>query len=136
MQAGLWGYINREGDIVIPPRYASARDFHEGLAEVEMERLWGYIDTEGRTVIQPSFRRTGEFVEGIAAASPRGHPDGFYGFINRHGEYAIFPQFGGVGRFRHRRCFVELVDEVAYIDPEGSVTWRGPYVDVGQISEL
>jgi len=134
--AGLWGYINQNGKYVISPQYVAARDFHQGMAEVEVGNLWGYIDHNGEIVVKLAFRRTSEFVEGVAAVAPHDHPNGHYGFINREGIYVIPPQYEMVGTFRHGLCFVELADEVAYVDHDGDVIWRGPYVDVGRISEL
>ncbi|MCP4520855.1 MAG: WG repeat-containing protein [Cytophagales bacterium] len=58
-----WGYINTEGEMVIPPVYTKARDFHDGKAMVCKESItkdgystlkskkWGVIDTEGGEVI-------------------------------------------------------------------------------------
>lgn len=33
-QGGLYGYINHEGEWIIPPRFSEVRPFHEGLARV------------------------------------------------------------------------------------------------------
>jgi hypothetical protein len=41
-----------------------------------------------------------------------------------------------VSVFRHGLCFVQLGQELAYIDHEGGAIWRGPYMDVGRISDL
>lgn len=55
-RGGLTGYIDRDGNEVIPPRYDSAGDFEKGLAKVHLtkaDRLAGrycYIDREGQTV--------------------------------------------------------------------------------------
>jgi hypothetical protein len=58
---GRWGYIDRAGEFLIPPRYAEAGSFREGLAEatpfvqglaavrVGTDRI-SYINTKGRTV--------------------------------------------------------------------------------------
>ena len=62
--AGIWGYINTEGEEIIKPQYIFAGDFKDGLAIVakgEWRKLgsvyepknirWGAIDTSGNTVI-------------------------------------------------------------------------------------
>jgi hypothetical protein len=51
----LWGFINPNGDLVIPHRYSSVDAFHEGLAEVEWEdeegeTHSGFIDRKGKRV--------------------------------------------------------------------------------------
>ena len=44
---GMYGYINRDTDEVIPLVYERANDFSDGLALVCQAGKWGYIDTEG-----------------------------------------------------------------------------------------
>ena len=70
----LYGYIDRTGKVVIPPRFAVACAFHEGLAAVQAkntgvqdkENSWGYIDKSGRFVIEPRFNDAREFRNGVA----------------------------------------------------------------------
>jgi hypothetical protein len=41
---GKYGYINEQGKIIIPPRFALIRNFAaNGLAAVRVEGKWGYI---------------------------------------------------------------------------------------------
>lgn len=44
---GIYGYINKVGDIVIKPKFNHAFWFEEGLAVVEIACKWGYIDNGG-----------------------------------------------------------------------------------------
>ena len=46
-----WGYIDRNGDEVIPCMYDSAEDFHEGLARVKRQDQVCLIDKNGREVL-------------------------------------------------------------------------------------
>lgn len=55
----LWGYIDRNGTVVIPPSFKNARDFSEGLAWVELKPTQGQfsgesalIDTKGNVVFR------------------------------------------------------------------------------------
>ncbi|MEW6447220.1 MAG: WG repeat-containing protein [Bacillota bacterium] len=54
----LWGYIDKNGNMVIGPRFESAGGFHSGLAEVGVDLVhggrWGYIDNTGKYVWYPS----------------------------------------------------------------------------------
>lgn len=61
-QKGLWGYIDKTGEIVIPYQYTTARPFREGLAAVD----GGYIDKSGNWVIPPIYRETTSFENGYA----------------------------------------------------------------------
>ena len=46
-QNGKYGFINTQGEIVIPCKYELATDFSEGLAVVKLNGKYGYVDEEG-----------------------------------------------------------------------------------------
>jgi len=81
----LYGYINREGEIVIQPKYYRATDFSDGLAIVEIDRLsdlWACINTNDEllfTVNADYFIRG--FSEGYANVDSK---DGYF-YIDRNG---------------------------------------------------
>ena len=47
---GKWGYINKDGKLIINPQYKSASWFFKGLAYVQTENEEGYIDKTGNFV--------------------------------------------------------------------------------------
>jgi len=70
---GKWGYIDRTGEIKIPPQFGYAKQFSEGLALVTlgegMKGRAGYIDAHGLFKITPKFAAlfSSPFKHGIAA---------------------------------------------------------------------
>lgn len=52
---GNFGFINQAGDMVIPPRFAEARTFSDGIASVVIGTKYSYIDIHGATVINKEF---------------------------------------------------------------------------------
>lgn len=60
------GYIDNNGNFVIPPRFDQAGDFTGELAPVRIGRRWGYINRAGEMVINPVYQGAGEFHEGLA----------------------------------------------------------------------
>ena len=50
-RGSLWGYVNAQGQAVVPPRYDGAFAFSQGRAAVNRGGRWGYIDLTGREVI-------------------------------------------------------------------------------------
>lgn len=92
---GLWGYKDKEGNVVIKPRYNVAYDFYkEGIALVADSEGWKYIDIHGIEIITP-------FMDG---ADPDAFRDGLsrfmekkkIGFFDKRGKIAIPPQFDKV----------------------------------------
>lgn len=61
---GKWGYINTDGDVVIPFEYDSALTFSEGLAAVEKNGKWGYIDINNNAIIPLEYIYATSMVDG------------------------------------------------------------------------
>ncbi|WP_175202898.1 WG repeat-containing protein, partial [Achromobacter ruhlandii] len=65
--AGTWGYVDKQGQMVIKPAFQEAESFQNGLAAVRQEGLWGYIDKRGNWAVKPRYARASGFnAEGTA----------------------------------------------------------------------
>lgn len=87
----LCGFMNHDGETVIPPNALFRDNFHNGLARIENENhRWGYADKNGETAIECQFEVAHNF-------SPQGYAavrlDGKWGIINKKGEFTAAPQF-------------------------------------------
>ena len=58
---GLWGFVDKDGKVVIPAQYEEARSFANGMAAVKVDGQWGFIDMEGNIVIEPQFSGAKDF---------------------------------------------------------------------------
>ena len=63
---GLYGFIDRSGAERIPPQFADAMPFSEGLAAVNAGGRWGFIDASGQLQIPAQFILAQAFSEGLA----------------------------------------------------------------------
>ena len=68
-----WGYADKDGKVVIQPKYSAAMPFSEGLATVCLqdgkygEKKWGFIDKTGKEVIPCTYKlQPGSFSDGFA----------------------------------------------------------------------
>lgn len=68
-----WGFIDREGNVVIPYQYEDALSFSDGVAAVEIGVTWNYISEKNNRVIEQEFLKAQPFHNGRAQA---GLPDG------------------------------------------------------------
>jgi len=84
---GKWGYLQKDGEIFINPRFEYADYFHEGYAVIKQDGKYGFIDAQGRETIHPSFMMAHAFREGYAIVEDTFF-DGMkqYAFINYKGE--------------------------------------------------
>ena len=58
---GLWGYIDKTGQMSIEPRFEEVQNFSQGLAAAQTSGKWGYIDKTGQWVISPQFSEASVF---------------------------------------------------------------------------
>ena len=114
-EAGKYGYINIDGDMVIPPKYANASHFSEGLAAVRLTDKFGFIDSKGHWHIPPIYDYATSFKDGQASVwlgrkgmliSPTGTtlpkkkyahfrvPDGFKIVKSKDGKFGVNNQNG------------------------------------------
>src|SRR5262249_11857980 len=96
---GMWGYINRNGEVVVAPGFRQALDFTEGLARVQAEKTLDYIDAQGKTVFTlPGGRPvdwTLPFSDGLAAFAVKEK----CGYFDRKGKIVVDPKYDDVNEF-------------------------------------
>ncbi|MGN0555175.1 MAG: WG repeat-containing protein, partial [Candidatus Fimenecus sp.] len=118
--AGIWGYVDENGNEVIPPQYIYAFDFTDGIALVckgkwtidkkwdsphnignywTEEELWGAIDRTGKEVIPFLFDSLEAFADTteVFSAHYGGWETGKWGVISRTGEWLVEPIFSDIG---------------------------------------
>jgi hypothetical protein len=87
---GKWGFINRQGEMVVPAVYQRVKSFRNGLAVVaNAKKKYGYIDKSGKVVIPFDYNDANEFESGLAPVK-KGKK---FGFINLKNEMVIKPGF-------------------------------------------
>lgn len=115
---GKWGYINTNGDIVIPCKYDYAFSFSEGLARIEQNGRIGFINTEGEEVIPSSFSQAGNFSDGRAYVT---FDNILWGYINTSGEIIIPIQYQWAQEFSEGLAAVRNDSGYGYINTAGDV---------------
>lgn len=119
MQNGQYGYLNTVGEWAIPPQFAAADGFSQGLAAARYEDgLYGYIDRQGQMIIPPQYYLAGPFSEGLAGVQltdpfSGGARAGQMGYIRPDGSLAFtagrvpWPPPHNIGDYEGGYCFSE-----------------------------
>jgi hypothetical protein len=94
-KGGLWGYLNTQGETVIPFKFDRAHTFSNGLAIVQYKKKWGIINVKGEFVVQPQFEEIDDVSEGKCSAR-KGE---LWGFIDLKGNWVIQPKYHEVRRY-------------------------------------
>jgi len=126
-----WGYIDKQGKIVIPIQYDKAGFFSEGLAPVKFNSKWGFIDTKGNMVIPPVYDKADIFSEGLAQVKINGK----YGFIDTKGKMVIPAVYDLALNFSEGLVGVEINGKWGYIDKKGRMVIPPVYDDVQPFSD-
>ena len=94
----LWGFMDRDGRWVIPPRYVFAFPFKGGLAPAALgdpsqgwtgAERWGLIDRSGRWVVEPTLAALGPW-GGASIPAQRGAR---WGLLDRDGRWVMEPRY-------------------------------------------
>ncbi len=145
------GFIDRTGELVVPPVFEEVGNFQEGLAAARISlegsgrssdgssspgENWGYIDKSGKMVIQPrEYSSIWGFSEGRAAVKVGER----WGYIDVTGEMVIPPRFDSAGAFQNGLGRVRIGDKwetydngrgrrlvlgrMGYVNESGKVLW-------------
>ena len=137
IQNGKWGYIDRNGKLVIKPQFDAAYPFSDGVARVmtgkrfESEK-WAYIDETGKPIFTDlSVNRLEDFSEGLGAVctNMRDESKGLLcGYMDKTGKWVIEPTVYNAFGFHDGRARAALPDKNSrtgtrevYLDKTGKV---------------
>jgi len=100
-----WGYIDRNGKVIIGYQYEETKDFNEGIAPVRINEKWGLIDTANQLIVPAKFENIATCSDGYLAVLV----DSVWGFIDKTGEIVIEPKYKSVYRFTEGLCAVNTL---------------------------
>jgi hypothetical protein len=125
MRNGKWGFINRQGEEVIAPRFHFADEFAEGRSIVRNEQdLHGAIDTQGNLVIDYRFPVLTGFVKGYAKFGDLKT----WGLIDPAGNIVVPQIYVSIGPVFRNKVMVQALEGDEYKEGEltigGGVEWN------------
>ncbi len=135
-----WGFMDKQGKLVIAAVYRYVRDFSGGLATVSKEGGFGAINPTGDTVIDFRYLQLGDFKEGVANFSLTDEQK--VGYINTKSETVIAPTWDAALDFSEGLAAVGVASndklKWGFIDHAGRVVIKPKYdavsPDAGDLS--
>ncbi len=128
-----YGFINTEGEIVIPCIYEKVYDFNSSVTFVKKrgELTYELIDKTGKLVTDKKFSTVGYFFEGMCAF----YENDQMGFIDSAGKVVIEPKYTGSPSFTEGLVCVcpynSKVGAYGFIDKKGTVVIPMTYNQAG-----
>jgi hypothetical protein len=126
------GYVNRLGDVAIPPKFEDAYPFCNGLAAVKQGEKWGAIDQNGNLVIAALYGSPLIFTEGLAEFISS---ENKRGVISVTGELIVNPRYRHVSHFSGGLACVQVGELYGYIDRNGNQVIPPFFQDARAFSE-
>jgi len=132
------GFINISGNIVISSQFKRVERFSEGLAAVYNGKKWGFVDSRGKIKIPFEFKGAQRFTQKIAPAKG---DSGQWGYIDKSGDWVIFPRFNRAFPFDNGIATVRVDNPSGenpyrgFINKEGSFYYDPIFEDVYQFRE-
>ena len=120
------GFINYEGEMVIPAEYSYVYDFTENWACVEKNNQSIYIDKNNKVVLVPEVKNATPFSEGLAVASERLK----YGFINKKGKIIIPLEYDLARAFKDGVAWVNKDEKWFCISKRNEILFSDSYKEV------
>ncbi len=131
----LCGYINREGDVVILPRFDNAEEFKNGVAVVEYDEEYFLIDLNGNRIADCLFMYLeSSFIEGenLYACSK---DDLHFGFIDGSGNEVIPFIYDYAKPFSEGLAVICKDGKAGYIDKNNTIIIKPEYETAYSFSE-
>ena len=128
---GKYGYIDKNGEIVIAFQYDDVRPFENGVAAVKTGKSyyagWEYIDKNGNKVtrVGEQYAAMQDFSEGLAAVKRAGK----WGYIDSTGNLVIDIKYKDAGKFSEGLAVIKVDYKCGFIDRNGNVVIE-PQFDV------
>lgn len=118
------GFLDRNGEVVIPAQYESVTYFYEGLAGVSVDGKWGYIDRRGQMVIQPQYDEVAiPIKDGVIQVMKNDK----WGYIDKTGKELVALQYDDINNFGEGLAHVRQNGQYGYINKAGEFVIQPQY---------
>lgn len=161
---GKFGYVDRNGNVVIEPQFDEAYEFSDGLAWAVKDGKSGYIDNTGALVIEPGkygfpfadglasvfggsvINKKGDvIIDGVQFKSNGRLSDGLmvvrnsdkkkYGFFDRNGNQVIEFKYDDAREFSDGVAWVKTGGKYGCIDKKGNWVINPDYVEITSFND-
>lgn len=147
-----YGFVNTDGNVMIPPKYQVVSDFQEGYAIAKLNTIFGALDTSGKTVIPFEYDGIAPPQEGLFRVKKGNGAKGRWGVVNLQNKLVIPYGFQAIGDFvngeativqngkfglisKTGKVLIPTIIEVEKMDPfENGIAWVGRGRDVQEVA--
>lgn len=114
-----WGYINTQGEVVVPPSFTFAKDFVNEVGIVACEGKWGMVNREAKIVLPCQYdevkflENTNNRIVKVYINEPK------YGLIDTLGQLKVSTAYDEIGSFSEGRLAVRRNGLWGFVNTDG-----------------
>lgn len=112
---GKFGFVDRQGQLIIANRYDDIQLFSEGLAPYKLNGKWGFLNSSEELVIQPIFDEVLPFRNGISAV----REDNRWALIDKNGKKVESFKYTGIERLKSGKYLMTSESGIGLNDADG-----------------
>ncbi|KAB2877922.1 WG repeat-containing protein [bacterium] len=130
---GKWGFINKEGVLIIRPQFAwdHAYSPENGFIITETNGKYGLLNSYGEPLFDPQFDQPPEFHGRVAWVKK----DELWGLIDHNGLWLIEPAFETVYGFNNGYAKIEKNGKYGLVDSSGIIVIEPVFMEMSYPSE-
>ena len=126
-----WGFVDKDGEIKIPPRYAGTGFFAGGFCAVVNDAgKWGFINATGDVTIDYKYDNVSPFSGSVAKV----YVDGKWGIIESNGRYLLPLQYENIDIDKDK-FLVSQSAKFGWVDKNGKVVIAPRFDDAFPFNE-
>jgi hypothetical protein len=126
---GKWGFIDKNGQVVIKPQFEGVSYFKDGLSIIiqnfQNKKMNGFMNKQGEIVIKPLYEAAYPFSEGLALVKQ----DTIWSFIDASGTTVLKMEYKTVFPFSEGLSLVKKDSLFGYIDKTGKFAIQPQFLD-------
>lgn len=129
----LYGYLNRQGKEVIPARFITANEFHNGYAVVQIsDQEFALMNKDGKIIHKYPYPFVGNLSDGLLAFKET--KDGKFGYIDKNSDVVIPPKYTFAQPFQHGYAIVNMSSD--YRNEYGLINKTGDFLILPTFNDI
>lgn len=134
-RGGKFGFINRQGNVVIEAKFDDAENFSEGFALVSFNGMKGFIDETGKlAIVLKDFEVINGFTDGLARGNMTAGSPYTKGYVDKSGKLVIDTKASGACEFSEGLACVQT-GKWGFIDSSGQFVIKPQFDEVSYFRE-
>ncbi|MFN0047770.1 MAG: WG repeat-containing protein [Cytophagales bacterium] len=126
VQKGKYGFIDRDGLLLVSTQYDEARPYSNGLAAIRIAKNWGFVDKQEHFIANPYYDMVNDFDFGAAIVQKNGK----FGLVNKQGIETLKPQLDAITILKSGNYLLKKDGRFGIANSKGIETINPIYKDI------